>query len=138
MTRTTKPAWCFEDAGDHVQIDLPGLSAGVKADFTGDSVQVRSTHGSGEILFEVSQLYSTIDAEGSRLEVWGFQHSDYHSVQVMEMGPCSSIASIPSHHSTVHMHMLRYLPPCGAVAPVATEIMHASLCRKQATVCGCI
>ncbi len=70
MTGTTEPAWHFDDAEDHVQIDLPDLSAGVKASFTGDSVQIRRTDGSGEVLFEVPQLYSTIAAEGSRLEVW--------------------------------------------------------------------
>ena len=67
----TEPAWRFQDAKNHVQIDLPDLSAGVKASFTGDSVHIRSAHGSGEVLFEVPQLYSTIDAESSRLEVWG-------------------------------------------------------------------
>lgn len=74
MTVMTEPAWRFEDAKDHVQIDLPVLSAGLKASFTGDSVQVRRTDGSGEVLFEVPQLYSTIDPEGSRLEVRSFSN----------------------------------------------------------------
>ena len=89
MTGTVEAAWRFQDAKDHVQIDLPDLTAAVKASFTGDSVQIRSTHGSGEVLFEVPQLYSTIDAESSRLEVWGsFSILFFTGVQ-QKMG-CSS------------------------------------------------
>ena len=68
MAGGSKPALRFRDAGDYALIDLPELSTAVQASFTGDSVHVRSTDGAKNAVFEVLQLYSTIDAERSRLE----------------------------------------------------------------------
>jgi hypothetical protein len=68
MAGGSKPAMQFRDAGDYALIDLPELSTAVQASFTGDSVHIRSTDGAKTVVFEVLQLYSTIDAEHSRLE----------------------------------------------------------------------
>lgn len=69
MTGTKESTMQFKDAGDYVQVDLPDLSTDGKASFTGDSVHIKSADHSGRFLFEVAQLYSTIDAEHSRMEI---------------------------------------------------------------------
>ena len=69
MTGTQGSTVQFKDAGDYVQVDLPDLSTDGKASFTGDSVHIKNANGSGKPLFMVAQLYSTIDAEHSRMEL---------------------------------------------------------------------
>lgn len=69
MAGETSTAWRFEDAQDSAHIDLPGVGTAVRATFSGDSVRVVSTDKPETVLFEVPQLYSTIDADRSRLEV---------------------------------------------------------------------
>ena len=75
MSKVSEPSYGFKDAEDHVQIDLPELSNDVTVNFTGDSLQLKSSDGSKDLVFEVPQLYSTIDVERSRLEVRAFHIS---------------------------------------------------------------
>ena len=60
--------WRFKDCAEYAQIYFPRLTKGAEATFTGDSVRVFSPDQHKETLFQISQLYSTIDADRSRIE----------------------------------------------------------------------
>lgn len=61
-------SWRFKDNPEYAQILFPRLSTGAKATFTGDSVRVYSPDQQEETLFHIPQLYSTIDADQSRIK----------------------------------------------------------------------
>ena len=60
--------WRFKDSAEYAQISFPRLSKGAEVTFTGDSVRVFEPSQHKETLFQISQLYSTIDADRSRIE----------------------------------------------------------------------
>ena len=60
--------WRFKDSAEYVQFSFPSLSKGAQATFTGTSLRVYSPNEPQETLFHISQLYSTIDANRSRIE----------------------------------------------------------------------
>ena len=60
--------WRFKDSAEYAQIHFPRLSKGAEATFTGNSVRVSNPDQHKETLFQILQLYSTIDADRSRIE----------------------------------------------------------------------
>ena len=60
--------WHFKDSAEYAQIVFPKLSTGAKAAFTGDSVRVYGPDQQKDTLFSITQLYSTIDADQSRID----------------------------------------------------------------------